>query len=87
MNQFFGGALAMAYWLTGLFFLRFWRMSRDSLFMFFWLAFWTFAVERTCAVLVIGTSETRHFIFLIRLIAFLLIIAGIIHKNRAGPCA
>ena len=39
-NHLYWGALAMACWVAGLFFLRFWRLSRDRLFVFFVLAFW-----------------------------------------------
>ena len=39
------GALAMASAVAGLFFLRFWRETRDRLFAMFALAFWVLGVN------------------------------------------
>ena len=43
LNAFLQGACTLACWAIGLFFLRFWRVSRDRLFLFFFAAFWAFA--------------------------------------------
>jgi hypothetical protein len=40
------GALAMAFAVAGLFFLRFWRDTKDRLFAFFALAFFALAANR-----------------------------------------
>ena len=37
---FLSGAVVMGFWLAGLFFLRFWRRTRDELFLAFTLSFW-----------------------------------------------
>ena len=42
---FVSGLIAMAYAVAGVFFLRFWRRTRDSLFAAFGLAFWLFAAN------------------------------------------
>ena len=39
------GALVMACFVAGLFFLRFWRKTRDRLFMIFAIAFWLMGVN------------------------------------------
>ncbi len=81
IQLFFWGALAMASWVAGLFFLRFWRVSRDRLFLFFGAAFWVFAANWV-GLAIYPSEETRHYVYVIRLVAFVLILVGIIDKNR-----
>jgi hypothetical protein len=69
---------------AGLFFFRFWRESRDRLFAFFGASFWVLAVSWTLLALVNPSDETRPYIYAIRLVAFLLMIVGMVDKNRAG---
>jgi hypothetical protein len=83
MNQFLWGALTMACWTAGLFFLRFWQLSKDRLFLFFWLAFWVLAVHWLSLAVINPPQETRHYAYLVRFLAFALIALGIIDKNRA----
>ena len=84
MKHFLWGALAMACWVAGLFFVRFWRSTRDRFFAFLGIAFWVFALSWTGLVAFEATDETRHYYFLVRLAAFVLIIVGIVDKNRRG---
>jgi hypothetical protein len=76
------GALAMSCWVAGLFFLRFWRLSRDRLFLFFFMAFWVFALNWLGLALVKGSVESRHYVYILRLLAFALILVGVVDKNR-----
>jgi uncharacterized protein DUF5985 len=69
---------------AGLFFFRFWRESRDRLFAFFGAAFWVLAISWALLALINPSDETRPYVYAIRLVAFLLMIAGMIDKNRAG---
>ena len=69
---------------AGLVFFRFWRESRDRLFAFFGAAFWVLAVSWALLALVNPSAETRPYVYAIRLVAFLLMIAGMVDKNRAG---
>lgn len=85
MNEFLWGALAMASWVAGLFFLQFWRTTRDRLFLFFCLAFWAFSLTWVGLAVVQPDSESRHYTYLFRLLAFVLIIVGIVDKNRKRP--
>lgn len=78
------GIIAMGCAIAGLFFLRFWRETRDSLFAFFAVAFWALAAERVALVALSVEESTRHYFYLLRLFAFLLIIVGIADKNRNG---
>ena len=81
-NIFVWGALAMASWVAGLFFLRFWRVSRDRLFLFFSAAFWVFGANWVALATLHPSEETQHYVYMVRLVAFLLILIGIFDKNR-----
>ena len=78
------GMLAAGYLVAALFFLRFWRESRDRLFAFFAASFALLTVQRTMLALVHGTSDHTSWIYLIRLLAYVLILVAIYDKNRAG---
>ena len=84
-NGFLLGAIAAGTLIAALFFLRFWRQTRDPLFLLFAIAF---ALEGTSRVLLAtepDPSEGRPLFYLIRLLAYAIILAGIIQKNvRAG---
>lgn len=69
---------------AGLFFFRFWRESRDRLFAFFGAAFWVLAVSWALLALINPSDETRPYAYAIRLVAFLLMIAGMVDKNRSS---
>jgi uncharacterized membrane protein HdeD (DUF308 family) len=76
------GAIAMASCLAALFFLRFWRQTRDSFFLFFAGAFALDAATRVILGVSHLSEETQPLIYLARLITFCLIIVAIIRKNR-----
>lgn len=76
------GALAMAAWVCGLFFLRYWRRNRERFFLFFVLSFWAMSVNWLLLALLGNVDEPRHAVYVVRLLAFLLILAGIVDKNR-----
>lgn len=82
LNLFMSGALAMACATSGMFFLRFWRQTRDSLFWAFALAFFLLAIERVCLIAINAEAEGRTFVYLFRLSAYILIIRAIVIKNR-----
>lgn len=75
------GALVMGYAVAGMFFLRFWRQSRDRLFLMFSAAFWILAAQRF--LLTIGLSrEEDVWLYGLRLLAFAIILVAILDKNR-----
>jgi hypothetical protein len=82
MVTFLYGAAAMGSAVIGAFFWRFWRHSMDRLFLMFSLAFWILAVDRTMLGVVAFPNEWREQVFLLRLLAFCLILYGIVDKNR-----
>jgi hypothetical protein len=71
-------------WTAGLFFLRFWRESRDPLFAFFGAAFWLLSLSWVLLALTDPAEDARPYIYAIRLLAFVLIIAAMVIKNRGA---
>jgi hypothetical protein len=85
MGDFLLGAAAMAFWVVGLYFMGFWRRTRDGLFLAFAAAFWLLALSRVAQALVGDVNETSAApITLVRLSANLLILIGIVAKNQRG---
>jgi hypothetical protein len=81
---FISGAVAAGFLIAGLFFLRFWRKTRDGLFISFALAFWLLGLGQALVSLTDIPVEERSWIYLIRLAAFSLILLAIFRKNRAN---
>lgn len=75
------GGLIVGYLVAALFFFRFWRRTRDSLFMAFGLAFVLMAVNQLALALLPVPQEELHYIYVIRIAAFLLILGAIVNKN------
>jgi len=76
------GVVATTSFAAGLFFLRFWRDTRDSLFLNFALAFFIEGGNRTAMMFFAHPNEASPWVYLVRCFAFLLIVAGIVQKNR-----
>ncbi len=84
MIQFLSGVAVASSLAVGLFFLRLWRDTRDRFFALFGLAFWMLALNGVTLLWAAPADEHRHYFYLIRLLAFLLIIAAIVDKNRTS---
>lgn len=82
---FVGGVVAAGYAIAGVFFLNFWRRTRDSLFLVFALAFWLMMLNQALPVLLGIPREEQGGIYLLRLAAFVLIIVAILRKNLKAP--
>ncbi len=76
------GAVTFGFAICGLFFLRFWRRTGDRLFAAFALAFWLLGLVQALLALTDIPVEERSFLYIIRLLAFVLILAAIWFKNR-----
>lgn len=87
LSPFLSGATMMAYLASALFFLRFWTQSRERLFGFFALAFMLLGVHSASLLMIAVDDERRYYLYLIRLVSFLLILYAIWDKNRAVPRA
>ncbi len=64
-----------------LFFIRFWTKTKDRLFILFAIAFTLLAIERILLVFFENFSEVGVPVYTVRLIAFVIIILGILDKN------
>lgn len=83
MITIFIGAIAMASLVISLFFLRFWKTTRDRFFLFFAASFLLEAINRVLIGVSILQNEGSPVYYLIRLVAYSLIIIAIIDKNKA----
>ena len=82
MDDFLSGVIVALCVVAALVFLRFWRQSRDRLFGFFAGAWILYGLNHVVLTFNPRDSEIRPYLYLIRLAAFLLIIVGIVDKNR-----
>ena len=82
MSELLIGATAFGSAAIGRCFLRFWRDSRDRLFLAFAVAFFTFAANRVVIGLSDRESEELLPVYGLRAAAFLVIIAAIVDRNR-----
>ena len=82
MNDLVAGSLVAIYLAIALFFLRFWSAARDRLFGLFALAFVVLAVQRLALSLTNATMEDQTVFYLLRLVAFVIIVVAIVDKNR-----
>ena len=83
MRLFLWGVLTMATAVAALFFLRYWRRSGDRLFAFFALSFALMSANWASHLWVAPDRAPYEFrIYWVRLLAFAIIVIGIIDKNR-----
>ena len=83
MNDYLLGAVILSSFIVSLFFLRFWKTTKDRFFLYFSFSFMLDGVSR---LLLTGynTNEYEPYIYFIRLVAFLLILYAIYDKNRTA---
>jgi hypothetical protein len=83
LNQFLLGAIVALCAVAGVFFLRFYLRARDRLLLIFGVAFLLLGLN-WMALAFIERNEVRTWLYAIRLGAFLLILIGILDKNRTN---
>ena len=81
MTQMMYGAISMASLTIALFFLRFWRSSGDRFFLYFALSFFIEGVHRIYSGMLNEAGEDSPLHYLIRVLAYGLILWAIIEKN------
>ena len=81
LDAMLSGALVLACAIVGLFFLRYWKATRDSFFLFFACAFWMQGIQWTYSGLTGSANEYLPLAYLLRLAAYGLIVAAIVRKN------
>src|SRR6185312_9480235 len=84
MKTFAWGVLAMASVVAALFFLRFWRATRERLFAFFSHAFLGLGATWVGLAIINRPADEaqQEYAYIVRLVAFVILIIGIIDKNR-----
>jgi hypothetical protein len=83
VGPFVSGAVCVGYLVAAGFFLRFWTETRDRLFAAFAGAFMVLAANRALMVLLREMHEAHTWLYLVRLLAYILILAAILDKNRS----
>jgi hypothetical protein len=82
VKEFAAGAALMACSGIGFYFLREWFRARDRLFLAFGAAFVVLAIHYLLLPFFLPDADEHPAVYAIRLVAFGLIIAGIVEKNR-----
>jgi hypothetical protein len=80
--SFLWGASALGAGAAAVFFIRFWKETRDRLFALFAVAFLAMAVNWIGLLATSAEDEARTWFYLLRLLAFVLILIAIVDKNR-----
>ncbi len=81
VNYMLFGAISITSIIVGLLFLRFWRSSHDRFFLFFALSFLIEGFNRMIFGAAGSLNESSPGYYLIRLLAYALILVAILDKN------
>jgi uncharacterized membrane protein HdeD (DUF308 family) len=81
VTSFLLGVVAAFSLTAGIFFLRFWRDTRDFFFIPFAVFFFVEAGTRVATLFVPHPNEGSAWIYIVRLLALLFILFGILRKN------
>lgn len=84
LYEVYSGALMICCLVAGLFFLKFYRKTSDKLFKLFSISFFLLSFERLVLGYLGSRNEPSPLVYLIRLLAFLIIIYAIVDKNRSS---
>ena len=87
---FLSGIATATFAFSSIFFLKFWKASRDSFFLYFCIACGLLAIERVVILLAthqhVGPhqAEISIWVYMIRLLAFGVILTAVVTKNRSS---
>jgi len=84
IDAFLLGVIATASFAAGTFFLKFWKRSHDTFFLAFVIFFFTEGGIRIALLFFTKPNEASSWVYVIRLIALILILAAILKKNYGG---
>jgi hypothetical protein len=84
MIAFLSGAVTMGFLVGCLFFLRFWRKTSDRFFLAFAAAFFLLALNQALAQWMGAADERVGYTYLLRVLAFVLILVAIADKNLSA---
>ena len=83
INGFLLGVIVTASLTAAAFFFRFWRQTRDLLFLGFAAAFLIEGLNRVSFLFLAAPNEGDPLVYTVRLFSYVLILAAIVNKNRA----
>jgi hypothetical protein len=81
LTQVLLGAVIMGDVIAALFFVRYWKMTGDRFFLFFAASFVAIAVSRVVVDEGLPPVGYEPWRYMIRILSYLFIIAGILYKN------
>ena len=81
LEGFLIGTIATSSLACGLFFLKYWKHTHDTLFLAFAIAFMVEGLNRISFMFLTRPNEGSPVIYIIRLCVFLLILSAILQKN------
>jgi hypothetical protein len=81
MIEFLSGAVTMGCLVASAFFVRFWGKTADRLFLAFAAAFALLAINQVLATILEAGDERTPFVYVLRVLAFILILLAIVDKN------
>lgn len=84
LKEFLLGALVMSEVVLALFFLHYWRVTRDQFFLFFTWSFVLGTGSRLVLAVHLGNDEFEPLIYLLRLLSYVIIVVAIVDKNRVS---
>jgi hypothetical protein len=79
--DFLSGAVTLGFLVAATFFLRFWRRTRDRLFIAFAAAFALLALNQVLAAFLGAGDELTPYTYVLRVLGFVLILLAIVDKN------
>lgn len=82
--DFLAGAVTLGFFVAAGFFLRFWRRTRDRLFLAFAAAFVLLAANQALAAVLGAGDELTPYTYLLRVLGFVLILYAIVDKNLSS---
>jgi hypothetical protein len=77
------GIIVTCSFVAAAYFARFWRATRDLLFLGFAASFFLEGLNRMTFLLLDNPKAGDEYIYSVRLLSYLLILAAIAYKNRA----
>jgi len=81
LPAYLAGAVTFGYLVAAVFFLRFWRKTRDRLFLAFGVAFGLLSANQMLATAIGAGDENVVFAYILRVLGFVLILAAIVDKS------
>jgi len=81
-NYLLTGAIGMASLIAALFFLRFWKTTRDRFFLYFAVSFLIQGVNRFFLAQGVNAMDDTPIGYFFRLLAYMLIVIAVVEKNR-----